>query len=201
MVAAATALTLSAATSRADLTFNYSVGATAAFSGGGDTLTTLAYSDTVTFTGTGPENSQTALLNPATWVATTGATAGNYPINLDRTMTVTLVSTPPGQELIQSGMLSVSKSAHVTTTTFSVNPGSSTVFNFGSWLLTVTPDPISWSTKGGTPKTGLPESLTGTCILTAVPEPTTMVAGVGALGLVLLGMFRSKRSGVIKIGQ
>lgn len=37
--------------------------------------------------------------------------------------------------------------------------------------------------------------------LTAVPEPTTMVAGVGGLGLALLGVFGSRRSSVIKIGQ
>jgi hypothetical protein len=37
--------------------------------------------------------------------------------------------------------------------------------------------------------------------ITAVPEPTTVVAGAGALGLVLLGMLRSKRSGVAKIGE
>ncbi|MGA2240357.1 MAG: hypothetical protein ABSG74_14225 [Candidatus Bathyarchaeia archaeon] len=42
---------------------------------------------------------------------------------------------------------------------------------------------------------------TGPATVTLVPEPTTMVAGIGALGLVLLGMFRSKRSGVIRIGQ
>lgn len=34
-----------------------------------------------------------------------------------------------------------------------------------------------------------------------VPEPTTMVAGLGGLGLALLGVFGSRRSGVIKIGQ
>jgi hypothetical protein len=36
--------------------------------------------------------------------------------------------------------------------------------------------------------------------LTAVPETSTVFAGIGALGLVVLGVLRSKRSGVIKIG-
>lgn len=36
--------------------------------------------------------------------------------------------------------------------------------------------------------------------LTAVPESTTFFAGAGALGLVVLGVLRSKRSGVIRIG-
>jgi len=36
--------------------------------------------------------------------------------------------------------------------------------------------------------------------LTAVPESTTVFAGAGALGLVVLGVFRSRRSGVIRIG-
>jgi MYXO-CTERM domain-containing protein len=35
---------------------------------------------------------------------------------------------------------------------------------------------------------------------TPVPEPTTMVAGAGALGLALLGMGRARRSSVVRIG-
>jgi hypothetical protein len=36
--------------------------------------------------------------------------------------------------------------------------------------------------------------------LVAVPEPTTMVAGAGALGLALLGIGRARRSTVVRIG-
>jgi hypothetical protein len=34
-----------------------------------------------------------------------------------------------------------------------------------------------------------------------VPEPTTMVAGVGAIGFVLAGMARSRRSSVARMGK
>jgi hypothetical protein len=40
----------------------------------------------------------------------------------------------------------------------------------------------------------------GTATLTAVPEPTTMVAGAGALGLALLGIGRARRFSVVRIG-
>jgi choice-of-anchor C domain-containing protein len=41
----------------------------------------------------------------------------------------------------------------------------------------------------------------GNVSLTAVPEPTTVVAGVGALGLVLASMARPRRSSVARIGK
>ena len=37
-------------------------------------------------------------------------------------------------------------------------------------------------------------------ILAPVPEPTTMIAGAGALGLALLGIGRARRSSVVRIG-
>jgi hypothetical protein len=37
--------------------------------------------------------------------------------------------------------------------------------------------------------------------LNAVPEPTTMIAGAGALGLALLGIGRARRSSVVRIGK
>jgi hypothetical protein len=46
---------------------------------------------------------------------------------------------------------------------------------------------------------GTAQGFSGT--ITAVPESSTSLAGFGALGLVLLGIgFRSRRSGVIRIG-
>jgi hypothetical protein len=44
-------------------------------------------------------------------------------------------------------------------------------------------------------------TLSITLVPTAVPEPTTMVAGAGALGLALLGIGRARRSGVVRIGK
>jgi len=43
-------------------------------------------------------------------------------------------------------------------------------------------------------------SPTGQNYVVPVPEPTTMVAGAGALGLALLGMGRARRSRVVRIG-
>jgi hypothetical protein len=47
---------------------------------------------------------------------------------------------------------------------------------------------------------GVPNA-NGSATITAVPEPTTMVAGVGAVGLVLAGMARSRRSPVVRMGE
>jgi hypothetical protein len=41
----------------------------------------------------------------------------------------------------------------------------------------------------------------GDATLTAVPEPTTMLAGAGALGLALLGIGRARRPSVVRIGS
>jgi hypothetical protein len=43
--------------------------------------------------------------------------------------------------------------------------------------------------------------LVATVNFSPVPEPTTMVAGVGAIGMVLAGMARSRRSSVARIGK
>jgi hypothetical protein len=65
-----------------------------------------------------------------------------------------------------------------------------------------------WGNSGATDYTffglgqlGSPNVTGGTVTLTAVPEPTTMVAGAGALGLALLGIGRARRSSVVRIGK
>ena len=42
---------------------------------------------------------------------------------------------------------------------------------------------------------------TGDKFVSAVPEPTTMVAGAGALGLALLGIGRARRTSAVRIGK
>jgi len=43
-------------------------------------------------------------------------------------------------------------------------------------------------------------SSSGQNYVVPVPEPTTMIAGAGALGLALLGMGRARRTSVVRIG-
>ena len=52
----------------------------------------------------------------------------------------------------------------------------------------------------GAPPTYGPEAYGNATLTAAVPEPTTMVAGAGALGLALLGIGRARRSSVVRIG-
>jgi len=61
--------------------------------------------------------------------------------------------------------------------------------------------PGTYSLWGWTASSGYSPQASGTATLTAVPEPTTMVAGVGAIGLVLAGMARSRRSSVARVGK
>jgi hypothetical protein len=79
------------------------------------------------------------------------------------------------------------------------------------WSITQNINASGWTLFNGTGTTAVNELLIGagsnnpwlmdTLSYSPVPEPTTMVAGAGALGLALLGIGRARRSSVVRIGK
>ena len=200
------ALLATASAARADVTVNFTVGSVASTSWGGSTVALNAGSGSVVFTAlTGNEIDNVPIQN-LVW------TTGNAPVSgtstglaLNRTIGLTLVGAgaQPSQSLYQSGHLTIvpkaSKPSLQTANTIGTDAGTvTTEFNFGTYLVDVVTDSQTFNLK---PNSG-PKSfgLTADFILTPVPEASTMIAGAGALGLLLIGAgVHSKRS-VQRIG-
>jgi hypothetical protein len=211
---------LAAANARAavdlDLVFHYSTGGVAPQPIGtqGDTIGLRPYSGAVELTGYGHHDSVGGELNSVTWTRVPGATRSGT-LTLTEDITVTLGQTVQDATLSYTFVTSHRGQSMV-------EAGSPVTLQFGSYLLTITPQDSTWygtdrkndlrrhwrefnkrdrdSTWCGTGMGDPRNRLNANFTLTAVPEPTTVVAGAGALGLVVLAVFRSKRSGAIKIG-
>ena len=212
----AVASLLAAANARAGIDLIYSTDGVAPQPIGsqGDTIGLGAYSGSLELNHR-DDYSAEGELNSVSWTRVPGArrsgtltlteditvTLGHH--TQDATLSYTFVTSQRGQSIM-------------------VEAGSPVILDLGSYLLTITPQDSTWyatasrndlrrqwrepnkrdrdSTCYGTGMGDLRNRLNANFALTAVPEPTTMVAGAGALGLVVLTVFRSKRSGVIKIG-
>ncbi len=198
----AVASLLVAANARADidLIFNYSTGSVAPTPIGtqGDTIGLVGVTSSVEVTGYGADNAAGGMLNTVNWTRVKGAT-GLGTLDLTRNITVTLVGGggPQSTPISQNAVLSYTVVNTVPGQQMDVQAGSDVSLRFGSYLLTITPQDSTWYATGSGKHANL---LNADFMVTAVPESTTTVAGAGALGLVVLSVFRSKRSGVIKIG-
>jgi hypothetical protein len=141
-------------------------------------------------------------LQTLTWFTTPDATTtGNHDLNLTRTITATLQGYSS-----QAGSLSQSGSLHTTANRNSqdtLQPSyadDTTVLNFGNYRLTITPLDGSWHQPSGQSRDYNLTANFQLTQLTAVPETSTVMAGAGALGLLILGAGVHSKRTVQRIG-
>jgi hypothetical protein len=97
----------------------------------------------------------------------------------------------PGDPIVDfSGVLAFTSSPGVELNLFGTAPGNYALYSYNGSQVNLYPGG-GFNNQGGV----------ATASLTPVPEPTTMLAGAGALGLALLGIGRARRSSVVRIGK
>jgi hypothetical protein len=186
---------LIAPSAKAAISIAYSVG-NASLSIGGDTVALGAFNSSVSLTPGGP--SVTAKLNGVNWTVTKDQT-GDFTGPDNRLLTITLAGS--AKTIQATTLVHIEKNGNSDHQTLTINASTPLVFNFttGGKQYALTVSALQYTDRFNGSQNQLPKNrsgnLTGQFALTAVPEPTTLLAGALLLlpfGISTLRILRKK---------